>query len=104
MSIHNSLVASATLLCIVITVNDHGTCEVSSSRSRLVFYSCSGKVRSTEQMTVLEKMLVILMDPIGGACHARGPTGGRPQVGQQTEEQGRMWTGVFIVISVGRNR
>lgn len=55
-------------------------------------------------MTVTEKTLVILMDPIGGARHARGPTGGQPQVGQQTEEQGKMWTGVFIVTSMGRNR
>lgn len=84
MSVPNSLVPSAPLLCVVIAPNDHGTCEVSSSRSRLVFYSCSGKVRSTEQeMTVIEKMLVILMDPIGGARHARGPAGGKHQGGQR---------------------
>lgn len=67
MSVPNSLVASVPLFCVGIAPNDHETCEVSSSRSRLVFYSCSGKVRSTEQeMTVIEKTLVILMAPIRG--------------------------------------
>lgn len=47
----------------------------------------------------MKKTLVILMDPIRvDTRHARGARRGKHQVGQQTEEQGRMWTGVLIVM------
>ncbi|MBW02283.1 TBC1 domain family member 9, partial [Eschrichtius robustus] len=36
-SVHNSLVESATLLFVVMALSDHGTCEIFSSRDSLVF-------------------------------------------------------------------